>query len=99
MRSSTVRIILALPLGCLVAPRAAVAQQPAKVQRIGVLLLGSTASDAAFDLELLRQELRELGDVEGRDFTLEVRWAEERHERLDDLAAELVRLPVDLIVT
>jgi putative ABC transport system substrate-binding protein len=71
------------------------AQQPAKVYRIGVLSL----SDAAFDREALRQGLRELGYEEGRDFTLEVRPAEGRHERLAELAAELVRLPVDFIVT
>ena len=99
MRRSTIGIILVLALGCLVAPRAAEAQQPGKVHRIGYLAVGSAASEAAFGLEALRQGLRELGYVEGRHFTLEVRWAEGRQERLADLAAELVRLPVDLIVT
>ena len=51
-----------------------------------------------FAIEELRQGLRELGYVEGRNLTLEVRSAEGREERLADLAAELVRLPVDLIV-
>jgi putative ABC transport system substrate-binding protein len=91
MRRRAVEIILALALGCLVAPRAA-APQPVKVHRIGVLLFTSAA------IEELRQGLRELGYVEGRNLTLEVRSAEGRHERLADLAAELVRLPVDLIV-
>ena len=95
MRRSTVGIILALALGCLVAPRAAEAQQPGKVHRIGVLMF--TSSPFA-DIEELRQGLRELGYVEGRNLTLEVRSAEGRAERLADLAAELVRLPVDLIV-
>lgn len=99
MRRSIVGIIIILTLGCLVAPHAAEAQQPGKVHRIGFLSVGSAASDSAFSLEALRLGLRELGYVEGRDFTLEVRWAEGKHERLDDLAAELVRLPVDLIVT
>jgi putative ABC transport system substrate-binding protein len=99
MRRNTVWIILVLALGCLIAPRAAEAQQPGKVHRIGFLSVGSAASESAFGLEALRQGLRELGYVEGRHFTLEARWAEGRHERLADLAAELVRLPVDLIVT
>jgi len=103
MRRSTVGIILVLALGCLVAPRAAAAQQPAKVYRIGALNVGSATGDtggAAIDrINGLRYGLLELGYVEGRDFTLEVRWAEGRQERLADMAAELVRLPVDLIVT
>jgi putative tryptophan/tyrosine transport system substrate-binding protein len=92
MRRSTVEIILILALGCLVVPRAAEAQQPVKVHRIGVLMFTS------FAIEELRQGLRELGYVEGRNLTLEVRSAEGRVERLADLAAELVRIPVDLIV-
>lgn len=94
----TVGIILALALGCLVAPHAAAAQRPVKVYRIGFLGLGS-AADMGFAIEPLRQGLRELGYVEGRNLALEYRGAEERLERLADLAAELVRLPVDLIVT
>ena len=94
MRRSIVGIILVLALGCLVAPRAAEAQQPVKVHRIGVLMFTSSS----FAIEELRQGLRELGYVEGRNLTLEVRSAEGRRERLADLAAELVRLPVDLIV-
>ena len=94
MRRSIVGIILVLALGCLVAPRAAEAQQPVKVHRIGVLMFTSSP----FAIEELRQGLRELGYVEGRNLTLEVRSAEGRRERLADLAAELVRLPVDLIV-
>jgi ABC-type uncharacterized transport system substrate-binding protein len=94
MRHSTVGIIIILVLGCLVALRAAEAQQPVKVHRIGVLMFTSSP----FVIEELRQGLRELGYVEGRNLMLEVRSAEGRRERLDDLAAELVRLPVDLIV-
>jgi putative ABC transport system substrate-binding protein len=98
MRRGTVGIILALALGCLVAPHAAEAQQPIKVHRIGFLGLGS-AADMVFDIEPLRQGLRELGYVEGRNLALEYRGAEGSQERLADLAAELVRLPVDLIMT
>jgi putative ABC transport system substrate-binding protein len=94
MRRSVIGLILALVLGCLVAPRAAAAQQPVKVHHIGVLMFTSYAAA----IEELRQGLRELGYVEGRNLTLEVRTAEGRAERLADLAAELVRLPVDLIV-
>src|SRR5262245_29575884 len=94
MRRSTVGIILLLALGCLVAPRAAEAQQPGKVHRIGVLMFTSSP----FAIEELRQGLHEVGYVEGRNLTLEVRSAEGRAERLADLADELVRLPVDLIV-
>jgi putative ABC transport system substrate-binding protein len=94
MRRSTIAIILALAFGSLVALRAAEAQQPVKVHRIGVLMFTSSP----FAIEEIRQGLRELGYVEGRNLVLEVRSAEGRRERLDDLAAELVRLPVDLIV-
>ena len=94
MRRSIVGIILVLALGCLVAPRRAEAQQPVKVHRIGVLMFTSSP----FDIGVLRQGLRELGYVEGGNLTLEVRSAEGQRERLADLAAELIRLPVDLIV-
>jgi putative ABC transport system substrate-binding protein len=87
-------LILTLALSLLVASRAAEAQQPVKVHRIGVLMFTSSP----FAIEELRQGLHELGYVEGRHLTLEVRSAEGRVERLGDLAAELVRLPVDLIV-
>jgi putative tryptophan/tyrosine transport system substrate-binding protein len=87
-------LILTLALGIFMAPRAAEARQPVKVHRIGVLMF--TSSPVA--IEELRQGLHELGYVEGRNLTLEVRSAEGRAERLADLAAELVHLPVDLIV-
>jgi putative ABC transport system substrate-binding protein len=86
--------ILTLTFGILVAQRAAAAPQPVKVHRIGVLMFTSPPSA----IEELRQGLHELGYMEGRNLTLEVRSAEGRFERLADLAAELVRLPVDLIV-
>jgi putative tryptophan/tyrosine transport system substrate-binding protein len=98
MRRNTVGIIMILVLGCLVVLRAAEAQQSVKVYRIGFLGLGS-AADMVFSIEPLRQGLRELGYIEGRNLTLEYRGAEGRLEHLADLAVELVRLPVDLIVT
>src|SRR5262245_28635680 len=94
MRLGAIGLIVTLALGLLVVPLATEAQQPVKVHRIGVLMYTSAASG----MEALRQGLHELGYVEGRNLTLEVRSAEGNVERLADLAAELVRLPVDLIV-
>jgi ABC-type uncharacterized transport system substrate-binding protein len=76
----------------------AAAQQPTKVPRIG--FLGATyPSTNAARIEAFRQGLRELGYVEGKNIVIEYRWAEGKTERLPDLAAELVRLKVDIIVT
>jgi putative ABC transport system substrate-binding protein len=74
------------------------AQQPRKVPRIG-LLFSVSASSAADRIEAFRQGLRELGYVEGSNIILEYRYAESRLDRLPALAAELVRLKVDVIVT
>jgi putative ABC transport system substrate-binding protein len=74
------------------------AQQPGKIFRIG-FLDPSTASSIAGLLEAFRQELRKLGWIEGKNITIEYRFAEQNNERLPELAAELVRLKVDLIVT
>ena len=76
-------------------PLAARAQQPAQVSRIGVLRLGP-ASAFAGRLEALRAGLRQLGYVEGKDIVFELRWAE-TVEQLPQLAAELVRMNVDVI--
>ena len=97
MRLRTLGLILTLALGILAAPLAADAQQAGKVFRIGYLAPGSPSS-ATGSLEAFRQGLRELGYVEGRNIVIEYRWAEGRHERLPDLAADLVRLKVDVIV-
>jgi putative ABC transport system substrate-binding protein len=82
----------------LVAGTAAKAQQPVKVPRIGILI-GSSASANAARIEAFRQGLRELGYVEGKNFAIEFRSAEGKIERLPDVADELVRLKVDVIVT
>src|SRR4030095_3642946 len=74
------------------------AQQPAKTVRIG-FLDPSTASGIAVLLDVFRQELSKLGCVEGKNITIEYRFAEQKNERLPELAAELVRLKVDLMVT
>ena len=83
----------------LLAPCSAVdAQQPGKIFRIG-FLDNSNASGIAVLLEAFRQELRKLGWIEGKNITIEYRFSELKAERLPELAAELVRLNVDLIVT
>src|SRR5262247_3201813 len=73
------------------------AQQPAKVFRIG-FLDASTASGMAVLVEAFRQELSKLGWIEGKNITIEYRFAEQKPERAPELAADLVRLKVDLIV-
>jgi len=73
------------------------AQQPTKVVRIGVLD-NSTASGMAVLLDAFRQELSKLGWIEGKNLTIEYRFAEQKLERLPGLAMDLVRLKVDLIV-
>jgi len=90
-------VLLTLALVILAALPAA-AEPPVKVPRIGFLSLGSP-SGWQYSLEALRQGLRDLGYVEGKNIALEVRWAEQKPERLPDLAAELVRLRCDVIVT
>ena len=79
-------------------PFAARAQQAGKVPRIGFLGPASPSTFAA-RLEGFRQGLRDFGYIEGATITIEYRWAEGRYERLPELAADLVRSKVDLIVT
>lgn len=75
---------------------AADAQQTGKIFRIG-FLDPSTAAGSAVLVEAFRQELRKLGWIEGKNIVIEYRFAEQKAERLAELAAELVRLKVDLI--
>jgi putative tryptophan/tyrosine transport system substrate-binding protein len=77
---------------------ASAAQQPGKIFRIG-FLDNSTASGIAVLSEAFRQELRKLGWIEGKNIAIEYRFSELKSERLPELAADLVRLNVDLIVT
>jgi putative tryptophan/tyrosine transport system substrate-binding protein len=71
--------------------------QPAKVPRVGYVF-GLPSSESRHLLEAFRRGLRELGYVEGQNVALEGRWAEGRSDRLPGLVAELVRLPVDVLV-
>ena len=77
---------------------AAEAQQPKKVSRIGFLSAVSPSSISP-RTEAFRQGLRELGYVEGKSIVIEYRWAEGKFDRMPDLAAELVRLKVDVILS
>ncbi len=96
MRLSRVVLILTLALGILAGPLAAEAQQPGKIRRIGILRPGAPPDPY---VEAFREGLRELGYVEGQSIAIEYRWAEGKLERLPDLAADLARLKVDVIVT
>ena len=94
----TKKIILLALCSLLLAPCSAVdAQQAEKTFRIG-FLDNNTAAGSASLLESFRQELRKLGWIEGKSITIEYRFAEQRNERLAELAADLVRLKVDLIL-
>jgi putative ABC transport system substrate-binding protein len=73
------------------------AQQPKKIPRIG-FLIGTFPSTNAARIDAFREGLRELGYLEGKNIVIEYRWAEGKFDRLPDLAAELVRLKVDVIV-
>ena len=73
------------------------AQQPGRIFRIG-FLDASTASGSAVLVDAFREELRKLGWIEGQNITIEYRFAEQKSERVPELATDLVRLKADLIV-
>ena len=73
------------------------AQQPKKVPRIGYLSSADPATESA-RAEAIRLALRELGYIEGQNIAIEYRYAEGKRDRVPELAAELVRLKVDIIV-
>jgi putative ABC transport system substrate-binding protein len=96
MRKNIVCSVLAIFLLTSVCP--AEAQQPTKVPQIGYLNAGSPSTNAA-RIEAFRQGLRELGYIEGKNIVIEWRSSEGKADRLLVLAAELVRLKVDIIIT
>ena len=96
MTVAIARLAYLLWVVILAASIAADAQPTGKVHRIGVLGSGSPTSAAQF-VEAFNQALRELGWVEGKNIVIDYRFAEGRFDRLPDLAAELVRLKVDVI--
>jgi ABC-type uncharacterized transport system substrate-binding protein len=95
---STIGGIITLILCLLATPGAVTAQPEQHVPRIGFLSGGTPVANAA-RVAAFRQGLRELGYVEGHNLVMEWRYAEGQLERLPALAAELVRLEVDVIVT
>jgi putative tryptophan/tyrosine transport system substrate-binding protein len=98
MWCSAVGVIVTLTLSLLATPLTAEAQSPREVHRIG-LLWNSSPSLTHHHLEAFRHGLHEHGYVEGEHFTIESRYAEGNPDRLPGLAAELVNLPVAVIVT
>jgi putative ABC transport system substrate-binding protein len=93
------KLVIALGLGALSAALPVLAQQPAKMWRIGVLSIRSRPLSFAGDTYgLLLDGMRELGYVEGKNIAIEWRFADGNYERLPGLAAELVRLKVDVIL-
>ena len=92
------RFLCGLTVGTLGMPLAAQSQPAGKVYRIGLLGATSALQYAPY-VEAMRQGLGDLGYAEGRNLTIEYRWADGKYERLAPLAADLVRLKVDVIVT
>src|SRR5438874_1880952 len=95
---SAVGCLVTLTLSLLAAPLAADAQPSAKVARIGYLSMAGGAPGGAPLAETFRQGLQDLGYVEGKTIAITYRSAEGKPERLPALAAELVQLPVDVIL-
>ncbi len=98
MRLRPVALVVTFALGLLAAPLPAEAQQAGKVYRVGYLTNRPVSPATNLRLIALRQGLRELGYVEGQNLVLEYRSAKGKRERLPEVAAELVRLKVDVIL-
>jgi putative ABC transport system substrate-binding protein len=94
------RAVLSLFASLVTLPRPAVAQPAGRVYRLGILAptAAPTSSDQNIAVILIPKALREMGYVPGRDLLVDVRYAEGRLDRLPDLARELVRLRMDVIV-
>jgi len=100
------KLVIALGAGALATPMCSFAQQQgAKISRIGILSPGApfdagrNPSALAVLFGALRESLRDLGYGEGRNIVIESRWAEGKYDQLPRLAAELISLKVDVIVT
>jgi putative tryptophan/tyrosine transport system substrate-binding protein len=96
--ATVTRLSLVVAVSMLAAPLGVEAQSPTKVYRLGFLGAASASADPT-RVEALRAGLRDLGYVEGKNIVIEYRWAEGNYDRLRVLAAELVRLKVDVLVT
>ena len=99
LRYSPVGLIVVLALGLCTAPRSSPAQPSGNMPRIGFLSGTALTPELARGLEAFRPALRERGWVEGHNLAIEYRFAEGQFERLPTLAAELVGLHVDVLVT
>ncbi len=103
MRVTAIGLIGLLMLTGLLGPLPTSAQRPEKIPRIGVLALGAVDSPVCNRTdplwEAFQQGLRDLGYMEGQNMRIEYRCGDFQHEQLLALAAELVRLPVDVLVT
>ena len=96
MNNKVIRLALRVLLLALSFP--AQAQQPKKVPRIG-MLVGPSSSFFSTRMDAFREGLHDLGYVEGKNIVIEYRYAEGREDRFPDLAAQLVGLRVDVMVT
>ena len=96
-RRASIRLVAASVL-LLVGPVAVFAQPPGKIPRVGVLRPGNPPPGDFGHRDAFEGGLRDLGWAPGTSIVIEYRYAEGKHERLAELAAELVRLPVDVIV-
>jgi len=92
-------LLLVVLLAVFVAPLVAGAQPATRIPRVGILSPAPPAAAAGMPYDAFREALRELGYVEGKNIVLELRFASGKYERLPELAVELARLPVDVIVT
>src|SRR5215813_6226721 len=79
-------------------PLATRAQQPAGIARIGILGLASAAAVAPY-VNAVRAGLRDLGYIEGKNLIIEYRFGDDKYDRLPELAAQLVHLNIDVLVT
>ena len=98
MRYSPVGLIVVLACGLLAVPHVGTAQQPGKVVRVGLLSSSFPAPRSTPFFEAFWEELHHFGYVEGQNLAIEFRTGEGQAERLPALAAELARLPVDVLV-
>jgi len=98
MWNRTIGLISTLVLGLLATPLPAEAQQPNRIPRIAILS-NARAGGPWVAIDGLRQGLRDLGYIEGQNIIIEYRFTERRYERFPQLAAELVSLNPDVIIT
>jgi putative tryptophan/tyrosine transport system substrate-binding protein len=107
MTHRTIALLITLALGLLMVPPAAHAQQPTHVPRIGVVTGGGNLGGWLMEIDsmpegfpkALRQGLRDLGYIEGKNILIEYRGAEGNLDQIPGLVAELVQLQVDVLVS